>query len=99
MSQEKLQRKGEILLLVLFHSPSKCITSPDPPHFLRRDLCCLANLQEEDWQMLQADLENAGYQLGPHQPGRLNAPLLLKPRPAQAGANGGQLHRQEGRGA
>lgn len=70
-----------------------------PSSSLHRDLRRLSDLQEGDWQVLQTDPEGTGDQRGPHHHRRLHVPLLLKPGPAQTGANGGHLYRQEGCGA
>lgn len=78
-----------------YFAPSKWTTFSSPRRNLRR----LSDLQEGDWPVLQADPEGAGDQRGPHHHRRLHVPLLLKPGLAQAGADGGHLHRQEGRGA
>lgn len=67
--------------------------------FLYRNLRRLPDLQERDRQVLQADPESSGNQRGPHHHRRLHVALLLQPGAAQAGADGGHLHRQEGGGA
>lgn len=69
------------------------------PSSFHRNLRCLSDLQEGDWQVFQADPEGSGDQRGPHHHWRFHVPLLLQPGPAQAGANGGHLYRQEGCGA
>lgn len=68
---------------------------PSPNRNLRR----LPHLQKRDRQVLQADPEGSGNQRGPHHHRRLHVALLLQPGAAQAGADGGHLHRQEGGGA